>query len=280
MSRPDEGLIHSWLDGELDAAEHARVEALIRDDSDWAAAAAEARGFVAASARITGMLDDVPAGVVSRPRALARGTPWWMLRIAALLAVTTGTIVVVQQLSLDSDIQSAVVIVRVPTPPPVLKSLPPSPVVARPHRVLRDSNIVSDIKGVTAIAPELVAPITSGSLSAVAPPRALAKAAAPALAANESPREECYREIAAATFDATTVNAAKVDATAVLRVVRTGDSTAMIGARLDRPLKKDEVRRLERSPLPSTMRRHGDTLFIEAVNGTTRIAIRIQCPAP
>ncbi|HVZ48875.1 MAG TPA: zf-HC2 domain-containing protein, partial [Gemmatimonadaceae bacterium] len=66
MSHPDEGLIHAWLDGELDAAEAARVEALVRDDPGWAAAAAEARGLIAASGRIVGALDDVPANVVPK----------------------------------------------------------------------------------------------------------------------------------------------------------------------------------------------------------------------
>ena len=50
MSRPDEGMIHAWLDRELDAADAARIEALVRDDAEWAAAAAAARGFIAASA--------------------------------------------------------------------------------------------------------------------------------------------------------------------------------------------------------------------------------------
>ena len=52
MPHPDEGLIHAWLDGELDAAESARIEALVRSDPEWASAAAEARGLAAASARI------------------------------------------------------------------------------------------------------------------------------------------------------------------------------------------------------------------------------------
>ena len=44
MSHPDEGLIQAWLDGELDAAEAARIVRLVREDATWAAAAAEARG--------------------------------------------------------------------------------------------------------------------------------------------------------------------------------------------------------------------------------------------
>jgi hypothetical protein len=112
MSRPDEGLIHAWLDGELDAVEAARVERLVRDDAEWAAAAAEARGLIAATARIVGALDDVPAGVVRHAgpavpgRATgvagagdmsgvrAPGRPWWMVRAAAVIVVVAGTAVV------------------------------------------------------------------------------------------------------------------------------------------------------------------------------------------
>ncbi len=66
MSHPDEGLIHAWLDGELDAEEAARVERLVADDKAWAAAAAEARGLIAASARILSHLDSVPGDVVPK----------------------------------------------------------------------------------------------------------------------------------------------------------------------------------------------------------------------
>ena len=86
MPHPDEGLIHAWLDGELDAAEAARVEALVATDPAWAAAAAEAHGLIAATARIVGTLDRVPANVIPaasvRPKtSRARGSgarrpPW------------------------------------------------------------------------------------------------------------------------------------------------------------------------------------------------------------
>ena len=117
MPRPDEGLIHTWLDGELDAADAARVEALVRDDREWAAAAAEARGLIAASARIVGALDHVPANVIPKTEVGARASdggagatpiaggigpagrrmPWWTMRIAALLVVAVGTALVVSR---------------------------------------------------------------------------------------------------------------------------------------------------------------------------------------
>jgi len=63
---PDEGMIHEWLDGQLDAQASARFEALVSRSPEFAARVAEARGFVAASSRILSALDDVPAGVLPR----------------------------------------------------------------------------------------------------------------------------------------------------------------------------------------------------------------------
>lgn len=64
MPRPDEGLIHAWLDGELDAVEAERVAKLVESDAEWGAAAAEARGLIAASSRIVSKLDVIPGGVM------------------------------------------------------------------------------------------------------------------------------------------------------------------------------------------------------------------------
>jgi hypothetical protein len=96
MPRPDEGLIHEWLDGELSPEESERVSRLVATDAEWAAAAAEARGLIAASSRILSALDAVPGGVMpagsrATPRAPSRYTvrPW--MRIAAGLVLVAGT---------------------------------------------------------------------------------------------------------------------------------------------------------------------------------------------
>ncbi len=99
MPRPDEGMIHAWLDGELDAAEAARVERLVAEDAEWAAVAAEARGLIAASSRIVSALDVVPAGVIpagakaggSRPRSAVR--PWMRMAAGIVLVVGTASVV-------------------------------------------------------------------------------------------------------------------------------------------------------------------------------------------
>ncbi|MDP1892157.1 MAG: hypothetical protein Q8K55_14785 [Gemmatimonadaceae bacterium] len=97
MPRPDEGLIHAWLDGQLPPDEAARIEELAATDPEWAAAVAEARGLVAASSRILSALDHVPAGVVPRGTA-TRSTrlPWWTKVAAAVVVVVGGSVVVMQ----------------------------------------------------------------------------------------------------------------------------------------------------------------------------------------
>lgn len=61
---PDEGLIHEWLDGQLDATTAAEVDALVASSPAFAARVAEARGLTAASSRILQSLDAVPGAVV------------------------------------------------------------------------------------------------------------------------------------------------------------------------------------------------------------------------
>ncbi len=120
---PDEGLIHEWLDGQLDTASSAEMEALVARSPEFAARVAEARGLVAAAARILTALDSVPGGVVpgagelgALPSRVAasggagghsdvaaggaarRGIPWRRLSsIAAVLMVAATGVVLVQR---------------------------------------------------------------------------------------------------------------------------------------------------------------------------------------
>lgn len=111
MPRPDEGMIHAWLDGELSAGEAERVAQLAAEDPEWAAAVAEARGLVAASSRIVRALDVIPGGVVPagtraagspagasagsrsahKPRYVVR--PWMRMAAGVVLVVGTATVV-------------------------------------------------------------------------------------------------------------------------------------------------------------------------------------------
>lgn len=96
MQHPDEGTIHSWLDGALSADEAARVEAHVKDCPECAAAVAEARGFIAASSRILTALDNAPRGVVPVAAPKKRVDPIVWRVAATLLVVAGGTFVVLR----------------------------------------------------------------------------------------------------------------------------------------------------------------------------------------
>jgi len=120
MPLPDEGQIHAWLDGQLPPEEADRVERLVATDPAWAAAAAEARGLVAASSRILAALDDVPRGVLpvaGTASRSARRLPWWTKAAAAIVVIVGGSTLVLQR-----------------TPAPVIDALPPTsvPVATKP----------------------------------------------------------------------------------------------------------------------------------------------------
>lgn len=93
MNHLDEGTIHSWLDGALDATQSREIEVHVAQCSVCAAAVAEARGFVAGASRILLALDDVPAGVTPKrapvPRRQWRAAPW-VTGIAAAFVLAIG----------------------------------------------------------------------------------------------------------------------------------------------------------------------------------------------
>jgi hypothetical protein len=104
----DEGTIHAWLDGALDAQEAARVERHAAECASCAAAVAEARGLVAGASRILTALDRVPGGVAPKTvasddalRARRSRSLWATLHLtpgraaaAALVVVAAGTALV------------------------------------------------------------------------------------------------------------------------------------------------------------------------------------------
>lgn len=96
MQHPDEGTIHSWLDGALSAEEATRVEAHVKDCPECAAAMAEARGFIAASSRILTALDNAPRGVIPAAAPKKRVDPIVWRVAATLLVVAGGTFVVLR----------------------------------------------------------------------------------------------------------------------------------------------------------------------------------------
>lgn len=67
VPHPDEGTIHAWLDGELPEAGARALTDHLEGCGACRDAVAEARGLLAASARIMRALDDGPGGVRARP---------------------------------------------------------------------------------------------------------------------------------------------------------------------------------------------------------------------
>ena len=106
MQHLDEGTIHAWLDGALDAEESARVEEHVAQCAACSAAVAEARGFAAGASRILTALDQTPGGVAPRSATFdvkQRRSPslWGALHLtparaaaAALIFVAAGTALV------------------------------------------------------------------------------------------------------------------------------------------------------------------------------------------
>ena len=94
MQHLDEGTIHSWLDGALNADEAARVEAHVKECPQCAAAVAEARGFIAGASRILTALDNAPRGVIPVATPKKRFDPIVWRVAATLLLVAAGTLVV------------------------------------------------------------------------------------------------------------------------------------------------------------------------------------------
>jgi len=103
MQHPDEGTIHSWLDGALSADEAARIEAHAKECPECAVAVAEARGFIAASSRILTALDNAPRGVIPATAPKKRIDPMVWRVAATVLVVAAGTFLVVRDRGSDEQ---------------------------------------------------------------------------------------------------------------------------------------------------------------------------------
>jgi hypothetical protein len=169
MSRPDEGLIHTWLDGECSADEAAYVERMVATDPEWASAVAEARGLIAASSRIVSALDAVPVGVIPAGTKAAPGAekiapasperpandgfrvqPW--MKMAAGVVLVAGTAFAIRETTRE-----------VFQAPPVT--------------VVRDSDVATVPVAAPATAPEVASIVAAAPTPPVARERSAAKAA-------------------------------------------------------------------------------------------------------
>ena len=114
MQHPDEGTIHSWLDGALSADEAAQVESHVAECPECAAAVAEARGFIAGASRILTALDNAPRGVIPAEAPRKRVDPMVWRVAATLLVVAAGTLVVVRDRGTDKSMSELAGRVAVP----------------------------------------------------------------------------------------------------------------------------------------------------------------------
>lgn len=211
MPHPDEGLIHSWLDGELDATEAARVEALVASDPEWAAAAADARGLIAASGRIAAALDRVPANVIPAAAPARRRSRQWMWRAAAAIVLLASSAVVLERRGPELPVRTAVDRSKTEaTPPPapsagasasvLARTDSPAPAPARPavaadsiagpksslqRKELGSTNQVYLAGAKEAVSAQGVVPAGTGGASIA--PRALAARAA-------LPQAQCFEQ--------------------------------------------------------------------------------------
>jgi hypothetical protein len=133
MQHPDEGTIHSWLDGALSADEAARVEAHVKDCPECTAAVAEARGFIAASSRILTALDNAPRGVVPAAAPKKRVDPM-VWRVAATLLVVAGGTFAVLRSGGGKSASPGFTTYEKPDTAPVLKFAPPIAILGSPPR--------------------------------------------------------------------------------------------------------------------------------------------------
>jgi len=129
----DEGTMHAWLDGALSPDESARVEAQVASCATCSAAAAEARGLVAAASRILTALDDVPGGVAPRRHGVERRnrlwTGWPLRAAAAVLFVVAGSLAVLQQMGTE---HRGLATPSAPSVRPVQAAPPPAPLAPSP----------------------------------------------------------------------------------------------------------------------------------------------------
>ncbi|CAN5318282.1 hypothetical protein BH23GEM2_BH23GEM2_01240 [soil metagenome] len=81
---PDEGTLYAYVEEQLPAAEHSRIEAHVSGCMECASLVAEARGLIAAASGIVRALDSIPANVVP-PRRARRPSPQWLAAAAVVL---------------------------------------------------------------------------------------------------------------------------------------------------------------------------------------------------
>lgn len=298
MSRPDEGLIHQWLDGECTPEDAARIERLVATDAEWAAAVAEARGLIAASSRILGALDAVPrampegstAAPPNVPRVGASATPThrrlrmpaWV-GIAAGLALVAGTAYVLREQSMAPFQPPA----RAASAPAATPSAPEVAPAARGAQEAAgaDSRVVLNTESTTvttdprAIVPPTTVPALTPAPMVVVPPPTAGAGAAIEVARAE--RDEARKRAAETTAEAERARslearrAADAPRGTVVRQAELAPAPAAVEVVLP---KLDGCWRVSAPPeqagllvSPTILRANGDTLVLVTPRGNVTV---------
>lgn len=299
MSRPDEGLIHQWLDGECTPEDAARIERLVATDAEWAAAVAEARGLIAASSRILGALDAVPrampdgstAAPPNVPRVGASATPThrrlrmpaWV-GIAAGLALVAGTAYVLREQSMapfQPPATSASAPAATPSAPEVAPEVAPEARGAQ-EAAGADSRVVLNTESATvttdprAIVPPTTVPALTPAPMTIAPPPSTAGAGA-AVDVARAEQDEARKRAAETTAEAERARGLEARRVAVAprdAVVRQAELAPAPAATEVVLPKLDGCWRVSAPPeqagllvSPTILRANGDTLVLATVRG-------------
>lgn len=184
MQHLDEGTIHAWLDGALAPNEASVAEAHVQACEQCARAVAEARGLIAASSRILGALDDVPAvqgaagtaGALCPPAARARHRASWWRRggigyaAAATALLAVGTTLVWSRMSPESAMDARVTAARETAPAPVAATSQSTGDSVASKRAAESRPPASDLaRDAVNDAKNVVPTVTSAKLSAKEP---------------------------------------------------------------------------------------------------------------
>ncbi len=98
VEHPDDGMIHAWLDGALDASAAASIATHVRGCPECTERVAEARGLIAGASRLVRALDDGDAPsvaplTVDAIRDAAPGSAWRLLRVTPARAALAASLI-------------------------------------------------------------------------------------------------------------------------------------------------------------------------------------------
>jgi hypothetical protein len=166
---PEEGMIHAWLDGELDPQAAGAMAAHVESCASCAARVAEARGLIAGASRVVGALDDAPAALPAwgsgRGGAEGGGRPAWRrFRLTPTRAAIAATVLVAAGVTLTYQRTGPDTVAG--THARAKSAASPAAAAAAPALATRDPLLDSAIKR---------------KLAAAQPPRAVEAAAEPGL---------------------------------------------------------------------------------------------------